>query len=189
MGSAGILASGAFDFVAKRGKFSLNFIAMVTLNFDGLIFNSATGATELFELLSQRRQFRFAARHTRDDGDGFASALFAIAHNAYDAIAFPLCRLAWLIAAAASVGLTAAWASGDAATIGGIDNAICHICFLSFTGSILAQRGISVMNYKAKNLKKCRGKMECLQNFIDFVIVSRSRTRYDMRKVYSYEWM
>src|SRR5579884_1065528 len=82
------LTTGAFDLVAQSGQFGHHFIAMVTLDLDIAIFNSAARAAQLLELLCQCGQLNIASHYPGDNGHGFAAPLFAVAHHPHDAITF-----------------------------------------------------------------------------------------------------
>src|SRR5579871_3549809 len=96
-----------------------HFIAMVALNFDIAVLDSATGAAQLLELLRQGGQLRLASLHPIDYGNGLPSASFPVAHDAHDAVALLLRRgIRGVVAAALLIGLAAPGAVCDPAAIG-----------------------------------------------------------------------
>ena len=122
------LASCSFDFVAEFGQFCLHFVAVVALNFDCAVFDSAAGATEFLQSLGQGCDFSGGGGDTGDDGDCFAAAVLFVTHDANDAVALsggllPSCRL---IAAAFCVGEPAAGAGIASSAIGRVNKAVWH---------------------------------------------------------------
>ncbi len=80
---------------------------------------------------SKRSRLSIASRIQNvscDDGNSLAAAVFAVAHDAYDTIALFRCRGWRLVATTMFIWLSA---HGAGIAIGGIDQAIRHIRFLS----------------------------------------------------------
>lgn len=92
---------------------------MIALNFNHTVFHGAAGTTLVFQRFGQRSELERIERYAAYHRHLFATAAFAFAADAHNAITGRYCTLGLRAALAGVAGLLAAGA--DAAVFGGIN--------------------------------------------------------------------
>src|SRR5437588_7935043 len=81
------LSPGALHLISHLRQLRLHLIAVVALNLNHPVFDRAAGATQLFQLLRQGRNFILIGRYAANHRHCFAAAMLAITRDAHNAIA------------------------------------------------------------------------------------------------------